>query len=101
METKHRMSNRCPTAFLVPAFAHAGLIVLGDRLPEGLAPVIAGSVYLPLVLLHGLGLPVFGAAESGGWPAPSIMGWTLVALIWSSVWWLLFAAVDRLLMRPT
>ncbi|AOF84266.1 putative membrane protein [Hydrogenophaga sp. RAC07] len=88
-------------AFLAPALAHAGYIALGDRLPQALAPAIAVSIYVPLMLLQGLGLPVFGAAESGGWPGPSLLGWALLSLFWLLVWWLLFAVVIRLLSRPT
>jgi hypothetical protein len=98
---KDRMLKWRSVAFLAPVIAHAGLIALGDRLPQALAPAIAVSVYLPLMPLQDLGLPVFGAAESGGWPGPSLLGWVLLGLLWLSVWWLLSAAVVRLFARPT
>lgn len=88
-------------AFLAPALAHAGYIALGDRLPQALAPAIAASIYVPLMLLQGLGLPVLEAAEGGGWPGPSLLGWALLALFWLLVWWLLFAALVQLLPRRT
>jgi hypothetical protein len=53
--------------------AHAALVVSGDALPEVVAPAIAGTVYLPLWLLQNVGLPVFGRAETGGWPGPSTL----------------------------
>ena len=70
--------------FFVLAGAHAVAFWLT---PEALAPVIAGSVYLPLLPLKALGLPVFAAAESGGWPSPSLPGWAAVLIIWSAIWW--------------
>jgi hypothetical protein len=75
--------------------AHAALVALGDVLPEALAPVVAGTVYLPLWLLEAVGLPVFGRAEVGGWAAPNMLGWLLVAATWTTLWWLLVAAISR------
>lgn len=54
---------------------------------ESLAPAMAGSVYLPLLLFEAVGVPVFAAPESGGWGAPTLLGWALVCLVWASVWW--------------
>jgi len=49
-----------------------------------LAPLIAGSVYLPLMPLQQMGVPVFGSGESGGWAAPSVLGWATVIVVWAS-----------------
>ena len=75
--------------------AHAALIAFGDAMPEFIAPAVAGTVYLPLWLLQTVGLPVFGRAESGGWPGPSVLGWTLLAAIWTTLWWILVAAIAK------
>ena len=74
---------------------HAALVALVDTLPEVIAPAVAGTVYLPLWLLQTVGLPVFGYAESGGWPGPSFLGWVLVAAVWMTLWWILFAAIAK------
>ncbi len=71
--------------FIGLAAVHLALALIS---PSALAPALAGSIYLPLLLLKKFGLPVFGAAPSGGWAAPSAFGWTLVVLIWLAVWWL-------------
>lgn len=89
------MSPRRLAVFLVILFVHTILIVLGGALPETIAPAIAGSIYLPLWLLEIVGLPVFAYVEAGGWPRPSILGWILVAVIWSVLWWLLVAVVAK------
>lgn len=49
--------------------------------------VVAGSVYLQLLVMRMLGLGVFAAAESGGWSAPSLLGWIVVGVFWAVVWW--------------
>lgn len=76
--------------------AHAILIGLGDALPDAVAPIVAGTVYGPLWLLDSIGLPVFGRAESGGWPGPSALGWIVVAIFWSTLWWSVLAAITRM-----
>ncbi|WNG19424.1 hypothetical protein [Cystobacter fuscus] len=63
--------------------------------PEALAPAMAGSIYLPLMALRAVGLPVFGQAESGGWPGPSPLGWILVVAFWAAVWWGVASLVSR------
>ena len=93
------MSSQRWFAFLGVIGAHAALVWLGDRLPESLAPAVAGMVYLPLWPLQALGLPVFERAASGGWPGPSLLGWMLVATIWGVLWWLAIAIVSRLRAR--
>jgi hypothetical protein len=65
--------------------------------PALLAPAVAGSVYLPLMLLQALGISLFAAAESGGWAAPSLLGWSLVGLLWLGIWWTLAGLLARLL----
>lgn len=55
--------------------------------PEAVAPAAAGSIYLPLAVFRGMGLPVFAAAESGGWVTPSLLGWATVAVFWAVLWW--------------
>lgn len=82
--------------FAVLAGAHAALAWLS---PTALAPLIVGSLYLPLLPLQAIGLPVFAAAESGGWTAPSALGWALVLLLWLALWWAMAALLARLLPR--
>ena len=82
--------------FTILAGAHAVLAWLSPKL---LAPALAGSLYLPLLPLQALGLPVFALAESGGWPAPSPLGWTLALLLWLAVWWAMASLLARLLPR--
>lgn len=55
--------------------------------PDPLAPLIAGSIYLPLMPLNEIGVPVFSAAESGGWSALSGLGWATVIIVWGITWW--------------
>ncbi|MET1079927.1 MAG: hypothetical protein ABWY06_18085 [Pseudomonas sp.] len=42
--------------------------------PQALAPLLAGTLYLPLMLFHVVGLDVYSLAYYGGWPAPSPLG---------------------------
>ena len=67
--------------------------------PEAIAPAVAGSIYVLLIVLQGLGLPVFAAAESGGWAAPSLLGWVVVAGFWSALWWGVISFVSDLVRR--
>lgn len=64
--------------------------------PDAMAPAVAGSVYLPLMALHALHLPVLASAESGGWGAPSPLGWIALAVFWASIWWAVASFVSRL-----
>lgn len=75
--------------------------MIADRLPDAIAPVIAATVYVPLWPLSVAGLPVFGSAESWGWPAPSVLGWGLLLVFWSTVWWLGVTALARVRIRGT
>lgn len=69
--------------------------------PKTLAPAIAGTVYVPLMFFESIGFPVFTAAESGGWPAPSLLGWVLVVLVWLAIWWGLASLLSRLLLKAS
>jgi hypothetical protein len=95
LEHGPRMPQMRWAAVLALLGAHGTLVALGDALSGVLAPVIAGTVYLPLWMLESVGLPVFGRAEAGGWAAPNMLGWLLVAVIWTTLWWLLVAAISR------
>ena len=75
--------------------AHAGAVALGDRWPDAWAALLAGTVYGPLWGAEWLGLPVHGNAASGGWPAPSLLGWALLAVLWFSLWWGVLAWAGR------
>ena len=66
------------------------------RPPEAIAPAVGGAVYAPLMVLNALGLPVYGRAESGGWAAPSLLAWALVAIFWAAVWWGVAVLASRL-----
>lgn len=66
---------------------------------EAIAPAVAGSIYVPLTVLQALGLRVFVAAESGGWPAPSLLGWVVVAAFWAVLWWSVASFVSYLVKR--
>lgn len=70
-------------------FATLVLLHVGGFLfpPDGLAPLIANSVYLPLTLLKMIGLPVYDSAEAWGWASPSTLGWAAVTMIWGLIWW--------------
>lgn len=67
--------------------------------PEAMAPTVAGSIYLPLTFFWQLGLPVFTTAESGGWAAPSLLGWVVVAAFWAVWWWSAASLVSYLVRR--
>ena len=61
--------------FALLVFLRAACVLF---MPGPLAPLIAGSVYLPLMPLQQMGIPVFSSRESGGWAAPSALGWASV-----------------------
>jgi hypothetical protein len=82
-------------AFFSLVCTHGTLVAIGNLLPETVAPVVAGTVYLSLWPLSSIGLPVLGRAESGGWPGPNMLGWFFVAAIWSALWWVLVAAIAK------
>lgn len=67
--------------------AHAVAIVAAPHLPDRLAAVVAGSIYLPLMPFQALGFPVFGTADSWGWASPSLLGWVLLLVVWVGFWW--------------
>lgn len=67
--------------------------------PDRLAPVLAGAIYIPLILLQAVGAPVFATAESGGWPAPAPLGWLVVIVLWLAVWWAVALLTSRLFSR--
>lgn len=64
--------------------------------PDPLAALAAGSVYLPLALFEALGVPVLGSAESHGWSAPTTLGMVLLAAFWAAIWLALAATIDAL-----
>lgn len=66
---------------------------------EAIAPFVAGAIYVPLTVLRAFGLPVFAGAESGGWPAPSLLGWVVVAFFWAALWWAAVVLVSSLVER--
>ena len=70
--------------FGVLAALHAAVAAFA---PPVLAPAVAGSVYLPLMLFQAIGIPALANAPSGGWAAPSLLGWALVVALWAAVWW--------------
>lgn len=84
------MCRHCLFAALV--VLHLGGVLFA---PQALAPVMAGSVYLPLMPLGAAGLPVYAAAASGGWASPSPLGWAAVAVVWGLVWWLVAGLLAR------
>ena len=84
--------------FIALSGSHLTVVIVG---PAILAPAIAGSVYVPLMLFESIGFPVFSAAESGGWPAPSLPGWVLVVLVWLAIWWGFASLLSRLLLKAS
>jgi hypothetical protein len=60
-----------------------------------LGPAIAATIYGPLFALDAVRLPVFGSAGSGGWAAPSPLGWVCVLLLWGAFWWGVAALLVR------
>jgi hypothetical protein len=65
-----------------------------------LAPMLAGSVYVPLLGLEGIGVPVFSSAPSGGWQTPNPLGWGIVVLLWLSIWWCLAGVMAKVCRKP-
>lgn len=61
-------------------------------------PIAAGSLYLPAMAAHRLGLPVLGSG-AGGWPSPTLLGWCVVIGAWFAVYWGLAALLTKLLMK--
>lgn len=76
---------------------HALLVLGVDHLPQGMTPWIAGSLYLPLWVFSGVGLPVFHAGGGGGWASPNVLGWALLVVVWGTVWWCVVRGAQRFL----
>lgn len=76
-------------------FIHALLIAFAAYLPDRLAAIVAGSIYLPLWPWSALGVPVHARAEAWGWASPSLLGWAVVALTWCTVWALVVVGLLR------
>jgi hypothetical protein len=90
LDSNARTRNRC-------RIAHALAITAASRLPDRLAAVVAGSVYVPLMPFRALGLPVFGTTMVSGWASPSSVGWGLLLAMWVGFWWVVVAGVVRIL----
>lgn len=88
-------------AALAITVAHGIAARFADHLPDPVAAVLAATVYGPLWLASALRLPVFGAADSGGWPGPSLLGWVILALVWLGAWLLVVSLLQRLRARWT
>lgn len=81
---------------------HGLLLGVGEALPDAVAAVLGGTIFLTLQGLDLLGLPVLTGAESGGWSGPNLFGWVLIAAIWGLIWWtvvVVFAKLFALLAR--
>jgi hypothetical protein len=75
--------------FLCLAAIHLALVLFQmENLVAMLAPLLAACIYLPLMPFELAGLPVFENGNSGGWAAPSILGWVVCLLLWSGFWWI-------------
>ncbi|MEN3157700.1 hypothetical protein ABC502_04860 [Alkalimonas sp. NCh-2] len=61
--------------------------------------ILLASIYLPLMLLQQLGVPVLGAAESWGWPAPTLLGYVLLVLFWLGSWMLVGYLITRVMLQ--
>ena len=61
-----------------------------------LAPIVVGSIYLPLWPLGKLGLPVFRLSGSS-FASPTAMGWAAIVVSWSLVHCLVAVVIARLL----
>ncbi|NHZ64046.1 hypothetical protein [Massilia genomosp. 1] len=73
---------------------HALACWIGAASPA-LGPAIAATIYGPLFALDAVSLPVFGNAASGGWAAPSPLGWACVLMLWGALWWGVAALLAR------
>ena len=62
------------------------------------ATVVSGSIYFPLLPLEKLGLPVLRQGTSIFAP-PTILGWTVVAIVWVIVYWCMATFLARLIAR--
>jgi hypothetical protein len=78
------LNKKIVIVWIVLCAFHIALII---HPPTFAAPVVAGSIYLPLFFLKTIGFPVFAAGESGGWSAPSLLSWLFLAALWAGVWW--------------
>lgn len=79
----------------VVLLVHAALIASASQLPDALAAAVAGTVYAPLWPLSALGLPVQAPAAEAGWSSPTLLGWGIVAALWTSIWALAIAVLTR------
>jgi hypothetical protein len=92
---KNTCANMRPVLVLLLIVFHAGFVANVGHLPNAITPAVAATIYVPLWPLASAGFPVFGRAESGGWPGPSILGWVLLGVFWSALWWLFVSVIAR------
>jgi hypothetical protein len=91
-----KLNKKAVVAWFVMCALHIALI---DSPTTFAAPAVAGSIYLPLFFLQTIGFPVYAAGTSGGWSAPSLLGWLFLAVLWASVWWLVACVLAKLFKR--
>ena len=79
------------------AVSHGLLVAFAANLPAWLAPIVSGSIFLPLWPLAAVGIPVFGNSAGWGWESPGFFGWTVLAIfwVWVWVWWLVVRVVSH------
>ena len=94
------MTYRNAAIVLALVAIHAAAVACAGLLPEAFGPGLAATVYLPLWPLSALGLPVFGTAPSGGWPAPNGFGWTVLLGVWAAGWSIAVGIVTRARRSP-
>lgn len=82
-------------AALAMAATHGALVAMSNRLPDAISAVVAWTVYFPLWLASGLGLPVFGRTQSGGWATPNGLGWASLAIFWIAIWLIVMEISSR------
>jgi len=76
--------------------AHVALMAAGWLVgSEWLAPIVVGSIYLPLWPLGKLGLPVIRLSGSI-LPLPTAFGWAAIVISWALVYCFIAAVIARL-----
>ena len=76
---------------------HVALMAVGWVVgSDWLAPIVVGSIYLPLWPLGKLGLPVIHLSGSI-FPMPTAIGWGAIVICWSLVYWFVAVVVAQFL----
>lgn len=61
--------------------------------------IVSATLFLPLLLFKTIGIPVFEHGEGFGWAPFTILGWMLLCLFWTTVYWGIATWANWLLLK--